>query len=142
MEKQRILWLIKNLPEIEGKTPRTMEPMARVPRQVYCNQGSMDVWHIDGNEQLFRWGLYVHHGVDGHSQYLLWSKVSLNKQAKTILRHYFDATQEFGVPNTLQSNRATERDSALSFCPASCWWMNTDRAFCPQHKSREDVTRN
>ena len=45
-------------------------------RKIYETNDPNDVYHIDGNDKLKKWGFYIHGGVDGFSRKVLWMTVS------------------------------------------------------------------
>ena len=40
-----------------------------INRRVYSVPCPNYLWHIDGNHKMIRWGLVIHHGIDGFSRF-------------------------------------------------------------------------
>ncbi|KAK2872947.1 hypothetical protein Q8A67_022844 [Cirrhinus molitorella] len=67
----------------------------RIERGNYVSHGPNYTWHIDGNDKLKFFGVWVHLGIDGFSQKIIWLKAGTsNRQQTFVARYFFDAIQE------------------------------------------------
>jgi len=80
----------------------------RVQRRSYCVAGPQALWHIDGNHKLIRWRLVIHGGIDGFSRMPVFLKVSNNNKAETVLEAFVDATDKYGLPLRVRSDKGGE----------------------------------
>ena len=57
---------------------------------------------------LNSWRFVIHGGIDGFSRVPVFLKCSDNNRASTMLSHFKEATQEFGLPSRVRGDRGTE----------------------------------
>ena len=63
---------------------------------------------VAGYEKLKPFGFYVHAGIDGGSNFVVYSTVALDKSGTTLLKQFDAATEQFGFPLRLRSDMAFE----------------------------------
>lgn len=82
----------------------------KIPRRNYISRGPNDTWHIDGNDKLKFFGMWIHLGIDGFSRKVLWLKVGTsNRKQNFVARYFFEAVQEQGgCPQMIRGDRGKE----------------------------------
>lgn len=82
----------------------------KIPRRNYLSYGPNDTWHIDGNDKLKFFGMWIHLCIDGFSRKVLWLKVGTSNRKPTVIAKYFyDAVQELGgCPRMIRSDHGKE----------------------------------
>lgn len=82
----------------------------KIIRRNYISRGPNDTWHIDGNDKLKFFGVWIHLGIDGFSRKVLWLKVGTsNRKPQFVARYYLDAVQEQGgCPGLIRCDRGKE----------------------------------
>ena len=60
-----------------------------VKRRIYLTEGPGDVFHIDGNDKLKRWGFAIHGCVDGFSRKIMWLVVATNNNDPLVVANHF-----------------------------------------------------
>ncbi|XP_052395059.1 uncharacterized protein LOC127943012 [Carassius gibelio] len=82
----------------------------RIERRNYFSRGPNYTWHIDGNDKLKFFGIWVHLGIDGFSRKIIWLKAGTsNRQQTFVARYFFDAIQEHsGCPRFIRADRGKE----------------------------------
>lgn len=88
-----------------GSVLRRRQP---VTRRRYNVPGPNSLWHIDGHHSLIRWGFVVHGGIDGFSRLIVYLYCSTNNCASTVTDLFCRATNLFGVPSRVRSDRGGE----------------------------------
>ena len=61
----------------------------RLKRRKYCNKGPNHVWHMDGNDKLRPFDLYVHGCIDGFSWKIIWLHVGNTSKDPAVTAYYF-----------------------------------------------------
>lgn len=56
------------------------------------------LWHIDGNHKLVRWGLVIHHEIDGFSRLVTFCRCSGNNKSTTVFPLFNEAVQWYDRP--------------------------------------------
>ena len=64
--------------------------------------------HIDGHYSLIRWRMVVHGGIDGYSRMIVYLAYSTNNKSLTAYKLFKEATEEFGVPSRVRSDKGRE----------------------------------
>ncbi len=79
-------------------------------RKVYETKGPNEVYHIDGNDKLKKWGFCIHAGVDGFSRKVLWMNVaSTNKDPIVIVNYFLDCIRRHRIaPRKIRMDFGTE----------------------------------
>ncbi|KAI7790056.1 putative zinc finger BED domain-containing protein 4-like, partial [Triplophysa rosa] len=82
----------------------------KIERRKYFSRGPNYTWHIDGNDKLKFFGIWVHLGIDGFSRKIIWLKAGTsNRKQSFIARYFYDAVQEHGgCPRIVRADRGTE----------------------------------
>ncbi|XP_072572079.1 uncharacterized protein [Paramormyrops kingsleyae] len=82
----------------------------KIQRRNYISHGPNDTWHIDGNDKLKFFGMWIHLGIDGFSRKVLWLKVGTsNRKQRFVARYFYDAVQEQGgCPRLIRGDRGQE----------------------------------
>ncbi|XP_069617848.1 uncharacterized protein [Ranitomeya imitator] len=82
----------------------------KIERKNYFSKGPNDVWHIDGNDKLKFYGIWVHLGIDGFSRRIIWLQAGTsNRKPGFIARYYLDAViRENGCPQLVRADRGKE----------------------------------
>nr|XP_055025415.1 uncharacterized protein LOC129415450 isoform X1 [Misgurnus anguillicaudatus] len=82
----------------------------KIERRNYFSRGPNYTWHIDGNDKLKFFGIWVHLGIDGFSRKILWLMVGTsNRQQSFIARYFYDAVWEHnGCPRFIRADRGKE----------------------------------
>ncbi len=86
-----------------------------VTRRKYAVPGPNSLWHIDGHHSLIRWGLVVHGGIDGFSRLVVYLYCSSNNRADTVTQLFRQATELFGVPSRVRSDKGGENIGVCEF---------------------------
>jgi len=81
-----------------------------IKRRVYDSKGPGDIYHIDGNDKLKKWGICIHGGIDGFSRKLLWLKASTTNNNPVAIAHYYIQSLEANgfSPKILRMDKGTE----------------------------------
>ena len=96
-----------------------------VQRRSYSVQGANSLWHIDGHHSLVRWRFVIHGGIDGYSRLIVYLNCNTNNRADTVMREFRKATEEFGVPSRVRSDRGGEN---VEVCYFMVTYRDPDRA--------------
>ncbi|KAM3929250.1 uncharacterized protein RB166_007058 [Leptodactylus fuscus] len=82
----------------------------KIERKNYFSKGPNDTWHIDGNDKLRFYGIWVHLGIDGFSRRIIWLQAGTsNRKPEFIARYYVDAIiRENGCPRLVRADRGQE----------------------------------
>ncbi|XP_040271794.1 uncharacterized protein LOC120987279 [Bufo bufo] len=85
----------------------------KIPRRVYSTKGPNDIWHIDGNDKLRFYGIWIHLGIDGFSRRVIWLHAATsNRKPDFIARYFIDAVvREHGCPRVVRADRGKENVS-------------------------------
>ena len=104
--KERVRKCLKDV-DPEGVEERSKHV---IKRRIYETKGPNDVYHIDGNDKLKKWGFCIHGCVDGFSRKLMWLKVaSTNNDPLVIANYYLSCVKAYGIaPKLLRMDRGTE----------------------------------
>ena len=73
------------------------------------------MWHIDGHHSLVKWRVVIHGGIDGYSRLIVFLHASTNNCAATVFQLFFKATQVFGVPSRVRSDKGGENVDVCYF---------------------------
>ena len=81
-----------------------------ITRRVYGTNGPADIYHIDGNDKLKRWGFEIHGCIDGFSGNILWLHVSTSSNDPLIIANfYLSCISKYKMcPRTLRMDRGNE----------------------------------
>lgn len=66
------------------------------------------LWHIDGHHSLITWRMVVHGGIDGYSRMIIYLACSTNNKSLTVQKLFKEATEKFGVPSRVRSDKDGE----------------------------------
>lgn len=86
-----------------------------IRRTPYSVPGPNSLWHIDGHHSLIRWRIVIHGGIDGYSRLIVYLHASTNNRADTVFQLFFRATQVFGVPSRVRSDKGGENVDVCYF---------------------------
>ena len=88
----------------------SMRKKETITRKEYETNGPFDVFYIDGNDKLKRFGFAIHGCIDGFSRKLIWLFVSTtNNDPLVVANFYLKAITNLGrAPNTLRMDLGTE----------------------------------
>ncbi|XP_064395913.1 uncharacterized protein LOC135342950 [Halichondria panicea] len=86
-----------------------------VRRRTYSVPGPNSLWHIDGHHSLIRWRIVIHGGIDGYSRLIVFLHASTNNRAETVFNLFWRATQGFGVPSRVRSDKGGENVDVCYF---------------------------
>ena len=88
----------------------SMRKKKTIKRRTYETNGPFDVFHIDGNDKLKRFGVVIRECIDGFSRKLIWLFVSTtNNDPLVAANFYLRAITNLGrTPNTLRVDLDTE----------------------------------
>ena len=70
----------------------------RIKRRIYSVPCPNYIWHIDGNHKLIRWGMVLHHGIDGFSRLVVLGRFSDNNRASTVHQLFMEAVDKYQYP--------------------------------------------
>ena len=81
-----------------------------IKRGIYETNGPFDVFHIDGNDKLKRFGFAIHGCIDRFSRKLIWLFVSTTNNDPLVVANFcLKAITNLGItPNTLRMDLGTE----------------------------------
>lgn len=71
--------------------------------------------HLDGNEKLQPFKIYVHGCCDGYSRKMFYLHCASNKRAKSVVRLFKQAAQEYGYPEKTRSDHGGENVEIAAF---------------------------
>ena len=57
---------------------------------------------------ISRWRMVIHGGIDGFTRIPVFLKCSTNNRAETVLDAFLKATQEYGLPSRVRSDKGGE----------------------------------
>ena len=60
-----------------------------IKRRIYWSNGPGDIFHIDGNDKLKRWGFCIHGCIDGFSRKIIWLNVASSNNDPLIIANFF-----------------------------------------------------
>ena len=60
-----------------------------IKRRLYWAKGPADIYRIDGNDKLKRWGFCIQRCVNGFSRKILWLNVASSNNDPLIIANYF-----------------------------------------------------
>ena len=63
---------------------------------------------VDGHHKLVRWRLMTHCGIDGYSRAVVYLRCSSNNRSDTVMQLFTEATEQFGVPSCVRSDKGRE----------------------------------
>ena len=86
-----------------------------ISRRTYSVARSNSLWHIDGHHSLIRWRVVVHGGIDGYSRTVVYLAASTNNQSSTVFRLFTEATNTFGIPSRVRSDKGGENVLVCQF---------------------------
>ena len=88
----------------------SMRKKKTIKRRTYETNGPFDVFHIDGNDKLKRFGFAIHGCIDGFSRKLIWLFVSTTNNDPLVAANFcLRAITNLGrAPNTLRMDLGTE----------------------------------
>jgi len=88
----------------------------KLKRRVYEVAGSHDLWHIDGNHKLVKYGMIVHGGIDGYSRYIPYLACSDNNKANTVLSCFKSGCKSLMIlPRRVRSDMGGENVNVCRF---------------------------
>ncbi len=79
-----------------------------IDRRSYNVPGPNFLWHADGNHKLIKYRLVIHGCIDGFSRLITYMRCSDNNRAETVLRCFFNAVAEYGVPARVRTDKGGE----------------------------------
>ncbi|RHZ81757.1 hypothetical protein Glove_117g320 [Diversispora epigaea] len=79
-----------------------------IPRRRYQVAGPNALWHIDGNHKLINWKFVIHGAIDGYSRMITYLHCNTNNQARTVLRCFLNAIENYGIPSRVRGDRGGE----------------------------------
>ena len=88
----------------------SMRKKKTIKRRTYETNGPFDVFHIDGNYKLKRFGVVIHGCIDGFSRKLIWLFVSTTNNDPLVAANFYlkAITYLSRAPNTLRMDLGTE----------------------------------
>lgn len=83
----------------------------RLRRRIYSIKGPNAVWHIDGYDNLSKYGIKIHGCIDGFSRQIIWLKASVSNKNLNIIAHYYiESIKRYGVcPRRVRADMGTEK---------------------------------
>jgi len=88
----------------------------RLKRRIYEVDGSHDLWHIDGNHKLIKFGFVVHACIDGFSRFLVYITCSDNNRANTVLKAFLKGAKDLRtLPRQCRSDMGGENVNVRRF---------------------------
>ncbi|XP_039621768.1 uncharacterized protein LOC120537122 [Polypterus senegalus] len=82
----------------------------KILRCQYSTKGPNHTWHIDGNDKLRFYGIWIHLCIDGYSRSVIWLHAGTsNRNPRLIARYFLDAVEtENGCPRLVRADRGCE----------------------------------
>lgn len=69
------------------------------------------LWHLDTNHKLIRWRFIICGCIDGFSRFIVFLTCEDNNKAATILRCFLGATEKYGTPLRIRTDKGMENIS-------------------------------
>lgn len=94
----------------------------RLRRRIYSIKGPNSVWHIDGYDNLSKYGIKIHGCIDGFSRQIIWLKASVSNKNLNIIAHYYiESIKRYGVcPRRVRADMGTENVHKRNLEKSSC----------------------
>ncbi|XP_049334255.1 uncharacterized protein LOC125801506 isoform X1 [Astyanax mexicanus] len=64
---------------------------------------------------MHRWRIVIHGAIDGFSRLVVYLQASANNRADTVYKHFWQATQKYGIPSRERSDKGGENRDVASF---------------------------
>lgn len=97
-----------------------------INRRVYNVPCPNYLWHIDGNHKMIRWGLVIHHGIDGFSRLVTFCQCSGNNKSTTVFPLFQEAVSKYGRPIHVRTDHGGE--NVLIWRDMSEFWGDEARS--------------
>ncbi|KAJ8009357.1 hypothetical protein DPEC_G00088050 [Dallia pectoralis] len=79
--------------DASGLEKRWHTNRCHIPRRKYNAKGPNYVWHIDGNDKLRFYGIWLHLCIDGYSKRVFWLHAGTsNRKPEFVGKYFLDAT--------------------------------------------------
>ena len=111
IQRRRITDALQRIDPV-GRSQRWHAIVRRTP---YSVPGPNSLWHVDGHHSLVKWRVVIHGGIDGYSRLIVFLHASTNNCAATVFQLFFKATQVFGVPSRVRSDKGGENVDVCYF---------------------------
>lgn len=81
---------------------------------------------------IYRWGIYVHGGIDGYSRTITFLYITTQNSANIALQFFISGIRQWGLPSRIRLDRGSEYNECHRFME---WQMGADRGSAIRGKS-------
>ncbi len=89
--------------------------LGRLHRRVYHVQGPNELWHVDTNHKLIRWGFVITGAIDGFSRLVTVLHCLDNNRADSLFELFQRGTERYGTPRRVRTDMGMENVKIAEF---------------------------
>lgn len=89
--------------------------LGRLHRRVYHVNYPNEIWHIDTNHKLIRWGFVIAGAIDGFSRLVTVLHCLDNNRAESLFSLFLLGTENFGTPSRVRTDMGMENSKIAEY---------------------------